>query len=69
MALCEKEGKKRLADLPIEQMRAACEKIENEVYSVLNPAGVCKNYKTLGAAGPENARAQIRYWKEKIKEQ
>jgi argininosuccinate lyase len=69
VALCEKEGKKRLADLTIEQMRAACEKIENEVYSVLNPAGVCKNYKTLGAAGPENARAQIRYWKEKIKEQ
>jgi argininosuccinate lyase len=69
VALCEKEGKKRLADLSAEQMQSACGKIGKDVYEILNPAGVCKSYKTLGAAGPENARAQIKYWKEKIKEQ
>jgi argininosuccinate lyase len=69
VALCEKEGKKRLADLSAEQMQSACGRIGKDVYEILNPAGVCKSYKTLGAAGPENARAQIKYWKEKIKEQ
>lgn len=69
VAACEKEGKTKLADLPLEQMQAACDKIGQDVFEILNPAGVCKSYKTLGAAGPENARAQIKYWKEKIKEQ
>lgn len=69
VALCEKEGKQKLADLSIEQFKTACDKIEQDVYTTLNPAGVCQAYKTLGAAGPTAAKAQIKYWKEKLKEQ
>jgi argininosuccinate lyase len=69
VAQCEKEGKHKLAELMIEQFKAACEKIDADVYATLNPAGVCKAYKTAGAAGPDAAKAQIVYWKEKLREQ
>jgi len=69
VAQCEKEKKQKLADLSIEQFKAACDKIEQDVYTTLNPAGVCRAYKTAGAAGPDAAKAQIAYWKGKLKEQ
>jgi argininosuccinate lyase len=69
VAQCEKENKPKLADLSIEQFKAACDKIEDDVYATLNPAGVCRAYKTAGAAGPNSAKAQIGYWKEKLREQ
>lgn len=69
VAQCEKEGKHKLAELTIDQFKAACEKIADDVYATLNPAGVCKAYKTAGAAGPDAAKAQIVYWKGKLKEQ
>jgi argininosuccinate lyase len=69
VALCEKEDKKKLGELTIEQFRAACDTIEEGVYATLDPSGVCRNYQSKGAAGPENAKAQIAYWKDKLKEQ
>lgn len=69
VAQCEKENKQKLADLSIEQFKAACDKIEDDVYATLNPVGVCRAYKTAGAAGPSSAKAQIVYWKNKLKEQ
>ncbi|MEJ5260089.1 MAG: argininosuccinate lyase [Anaerohalosphaeraceae bacterium] len=69
VAQCEKEGKVKLSQLSLEQMQAVCRMIDRDVYDVLDPAGVCRNYKTLGAGSLKNTRAQIQYWKEKIKEQ
>ncbi|HOK67130.1 MAG TPA: argininosuccinate lyase [Anaerohalosphaeraceae bacterium] len=69
VAQCEKEGKVKLSQLALEQMQAVCRVIDRDVYDVLDPAGVCRNYKTLGAGGPDNIRAQVKYWKEKLKEQ
>jgi argininosuccinate lyase len=69
VALCEKEGKKKLGQLTIDQFKAACDKIEENVFCTLNPKGVCQSYKTAGSAGPESAKAQIVYWKGKLKEQ
>jgi argininosuccinate lyase len=69
VALCEKDNKKKLGELSIEQFKTACDKIEDDVFVLLDPAGVCKSYQTKGAAGPDNARAQIGYWKDKLKEQ
>jgi argininosuccinate lyase len=69
VAQCEDEGKKKLDDLTIEQFKAACNKIEQDVYDMLDPAGVCKSYQSKGAAGPQDAEAQIHYWKGKLKEQ
>ena len=69
VAQCEKEGKQKLSDLKLTQLQAACDKIEPDVCITLNPAGVCRAYKTAGAAGPAAARAQIAYWKGNLKEQ
>ncbi len=69
VAQCEKENKRKLADLTIEQFKAACDKIDDDVYTTLNPTGVCRAYQTAGAAGPDAAKAQIAFWKNKIKEQ
>ena len=69
VAQCETEGKQKLAELTVEQFKAACDKIEPDVYNTLNPFGVCRAYKTAGAAGPDSAKAQIGYWKEKLREQ
>ncbi|MCE5186285.1 MAG: argininosuccinate lyase [Planctomycetaceae bacterium] len=69
VALCEQEGKNKLGELTIEQFQAACDKIEHDVYVTLDPAGVCRAYATKGSAGPESARAQLHYWKGKLKEQ
>ena len=59
VALCEKENKKKLAELSIEQFKEACEKIDPDVFETLDPAGVCKSYQSKGAAGPLDAQAQI----------
>ena len=69
VALCEKENKKKLGELSVEQFKVACDKIEDDVFGTLDPAGVCQSYQTKSAAGPENAKAQIHYWKGKLKEQ
>ena len=66
---CEAEGKKKLAELSIDQFKAACDKIDQDVFDTLDPAGVCKSYQSKGAAGPQDAEAQIKYWKNKLKEQ
>ena len=66
---CEKAGLTRLADLTLEQFRASCDKVDNDVYETLNPKGVCLSYKTEGAAGFVQAREQVRYWQERLKKQ
>ena len=69
VAQCEQENKSKLADLTLDQFKAACDNIEEDVYTTLNPTGVCRAYQTAGAAGPDAAKAQIAFWKEKLKEQ
>jgi argininosuccinate lyase len=69
VALCEKEEKKKLGSLSLEQFQTACEIITQDVYEVLDPSGVCNSYQSKGAAGPRDAEAQIQYWKGKLKEQ
>ena len=69
VAQCEDEGKKKLAELTLEQFKAACDKIDQDVFDTLDPAGVCKSYQSKGAAGPQDAEAQIKYWKGKLKQQ
>jgi argininosuccinate lyase len=67
VAQCEKENKEKLADLPIEQFKAACDKIDKDVYQTLNPAGVCASYQSEGSGGVESAKAQVKYWQEKLR--
>lgn len=67
VALCEKEGKEKLADLSLAQFQAACDKIEQDVYQTLNPAGVCQSYQTEGSGGCASAMSQVKYWGERLK--
>lgn len=67
VAQCEKEGKKKLADLSLSQFQDACDKFDADVYQTLNPAGVCRAYQTAGSAGPKSAKKQIEFWKEVLK--
>ncbi len=66
VADCEKQNKK-LSDLSLDQFKAACDAIEEDVYRTLNPAGVTWQYATEGAAGPKQVLGQVKYWKEKLK--
>ena len=66
VAQCEKENKPRLADLTIDQFKAACDTIDDDVYTTLNPTGVTGAYQTAGAAGPDAAQSEIAFWKNKL---
>lgn len=69
VALCDKEGKDKLTDLDIDQFKAACSSIDDDVYQTLSPKKVIDSYITAGAAGPQQAAQQLQYWKNKLKEQ
>jgi len=66
---CEEQGKNKLSDLALDELKAACESIEADVYGSLGAANVAKQYITLGAAGPDHLARQIAYWKDQLKEQ
>ena len=69
VATCEQQGKGKLADLTLDEFKAVCELVDDDVYSCLGAANVAKRYTTLGAAGPEQVAKQIAYWKDQLKEQ
>ena len=65
---CEKEDK-NLSELSIDEFKAACNSIDEDVYEVLGAANVAGSYISEGAAGPAQAGQQIQYWKHRLKEQ
>ena len=69
VAECEKQGKTKLCDLDISQLKGACLSIDEDVYEVLSAQNVPGCYVTAGGAGPQQAVQQLQYWKDKLKEQ
>ncbi|MBN1795226.1 MAG: argininosuccinate lyase [Sedimentisphaerales bacterium] len=65
VAQCEKQDKK-LASLKIEDFKAACDKIDKDVYKALGSANVAGRYATAGAAGVKQAEEQIEFWKKEL---
>jgi argininosuccinate lyase len=65
VASCEKVNKK-LADLALDEFKKYSAAIEKDVYKSLGPANVAAKYVTDGAAGPEQAKEQIAYWKKQL---
>lgn len=57
-----------LGDVPIEEFKAACGAIEEDVYDSLGAGNVTWQYLSAGAAGPEQAAEEVIYWKEQLKE-
>ncbi len=72
VARCERDGKRRLSDLSVEEFRAAvAEKapdvpIDEDVYDALGAANVVKRYQSAGAAGGKPLEAQLKAWKERL---
>ena len=65
VARAEKAGL-TLAQLPLETMQAACEKIAPDVAKHLGPANVVKRYAPDGAAGAKQLRKQLAFWKRRL---
>jgi argininosuccinate lyase len=64
-AECERQGQ-RLADLSLEHLQGACDKIDQSVYDHLGPANVVRRYRSEGAAGTESLDRQLKQWRERL---
>jgi len=67
VAHCEKQGK-QLGQLSVEEFQAYASAIGADVYDRLGAANVVKRYTSAGAAGPEQARQQLAFWKKHLAE-
>jgi argininosuccinate lyase len=72
VARCEKEGKRALAQLSLEDFRvavaesAANAEIGEDVFEALGAANVVRRYQSAGAAGGEPLRRQLENWRNRL---
>ena len=57
---------KPLAKLPLDELRAASDRVGPDVYKHLGAANVVKRYAPDGAAGPKQLRKQLAFWLKKL---
>jgi len=57
---------KPLAKLPLDELRAANDKIGPDVYKHLGAANLVKRYAPQGAAGPKQLRRQLTFWNKRL---
>ena len=55
-----------LAQLPLGTLRAACDRVGEDVYDHLGAANVVQRYRPEGAAGASQLAAQLAWWDEKL---
>jgi argininosuccinate lyase len=67
VAQAEELRLKRLADLPLTTLRAACDRIGADVRSCLGAESVVKRYRTPGAGGPNQLREQLAFWEKELR--
>ncbi len=60
------ESGKTLAELPLETLRSACEKIGPDVAEHLGAANVIRHYAPEGAAGEKQLREQLAFWRRQL---
>jgi len=65
VARAEKQGK-TLAEIPLADLQAACDKIAPDVAKYLGAANVVKRYLPEGSAGAKQLRKQLAFWKKKL---
>jgi argininosuccinate lyase len=66
VALCERQGLKRLADLPDAAFSAAHPALDHGVKSVLGVANAVQAFRSYGSTAPEEVEKQLRGWKERL---
>ncbi len=67
VSVCEKDGRP-LSDIPLEDFQEHASQIEPDVYDHLGPRHVVQRYVSAGAAGPEQVKRQVAYWKQHLVE-
>ncbi|MCA9116922.1 MAG: argininosuccinate lyase, partial [Planctomycetaceae bacterium] len=65
VAQCEKANC-RLQDLSLEQLQAACDRIDESVYQVLGTRNAVAALNSYGSGGKEPVAAQVARWKERL---
>ena len=65
VTLCEKDDQE-LSELSLEAFQDRCAAIESDVFEHLGAANVVKHYASAGAAGPEQVKRQVAYWKKQL---
>ncbi|MEO1237139.1 MAG: hypothetical protein AAFX76_10160, partial [Planctomycetota bacterium] len=55
-----------LRKLTLDEMRAECDAVVEDVYDWLGPENVVKRYQTAGNAGVSGFEAQLAAWKERL---
>lgn len=56
-----------LAELSMEQLKAASAAFENDVFGRLGAKNVVKHYESDGSGGPRQLRKQLAFWRRKLK--
>ncbi len=67
VSLCEKEGRS-LSEVPLETFKEHAPQIDADVYDYLGARHVVQRYASAGAAGPEQVKERIAYWKKHLAE-
>lgn len=65
VATCESKSC-RLADLSLEELQAACDKIDSDVYDVLGTANAVAALSSFGSGGQKPVAEQLQRWKKKL---
>ncbi len=63
---CAEKNGKTLSELSLTQMQAICPKIKEDVFAVLTPAASAASRISYGGTAPDNVKAQVKLWKEKL---
>ena len=72
VARCEREGKRQLSDLSVDDFREAVREkapdveVGEDVYDALGAANVVKRYQSAGAAGGKPLEEQLEAWKQRL---
>ena len=72
VARCEREGKRQLSDLSVDDFREAVREkapdveVGEDVYDALGAANVVKRYQSAGAAGGKPLEEQLAAWKQRL---
>ncbi len=65
VALCESKAC-RLAELSLEELQQACDRIETDVYEILGTANAVAALQSFGSGGKQPVAEQLAYWQQKL---
>ncbi len=68
VAQAERAGRE-LAEMPLSELQAACDRIDRDVYRFLGARNVVARYRSEGSAGPASVRRQAAAWRKRLASQ